>query len=164
MRALLKKTSAVKVRLDLDHLIEDTAALVQGELDRHHILFQTDLAPGLPSVVGDRVQLQQVLLNLIMNGIEAMKEVVAERPRNLLIGSRLDASGAVLIAVHDSGSGLPKDVERVFETFYTTKAEGLGMGLAICRLIIEAHGGRLWASPNVPCGAVFQFTLPPYQD
>lgn len=161
MRALLKKTAAVTARLDMNTLIEDTIALIQGEVGRHQVLLRTELAPDLPPVVGDRVQLQQVLLNLMMNSIEAMKEV-AERPRELLIRSRLDASGAVLVAVQDAGIGLePQDLERVFQTFFTTKAEGLGMGLAICRLIVEAHGGRLWASPNVPCGAVFQFTLPP---
>jgi signal transduction histidine kinase len=95
-----------------------------------------------------------------MNGIEAMKEG-AERPRELLIRSQLDESGAVLVAVHDTGIGLdPQNMERVFEAFYTTKPEGLGMGLAICRSIIEAHGGQLWASANEPRGAVFQFTLP----
>ncbi|MGO4158742.1 AAA family ATPase [Cupriavidus sp. YAF13] len=161
MRALLKKTAAVTARLDMNTLVEDTIGLIRGEVSRHQILLQTELAPDLPPVVGDRVQLQQVLLNLMMNSIEAMKEV-AERPRELLIRSRLDASGTVLIAVQDAGIGLePEDLERVFQTFFTTKAVGLGMGLAICRLIIEAHGGRLWASPNVPCGAVFQFTLPP---
>ncbi|WP_455281348.1 trifunctional serine/threonine-protein kinase/ATP-binding protein/sensor histidine kinase [Cupriavidus necator] len=163
MRMLLKKTVAAMVQLDLNNLIEDTIALVQGEVVRHHIQLRTDLPPGLPPVVGDRVQLQQVLLNLMMNGIEAMKDV-AERPRELLIRSRLDASGALLVAVQDAGIGLePGAVERVFETFYTTKAEGLGMGLAICKLIVEAHGGRLWASSNAPCGVVFQFTLPPGQ-
>ncbi len=161
MRALLKKTAAVTARLDMNTLIEDTIALIQGEVGRHHVLLRTELAPDLPPVVGDRVQLQQVLLNLMMNSIEAMKGV-AERPRELLIRSRLDASGAVLVAVQDAGVGLEsQDLERVFQTFFTTKAEGLGMGLAICRLIVEAHGGRLWANPNVPCGAVFQFTLPP---
>ncbi|MCY1253398.1 Adaptive-response sensory-kinase SasA [compost metagenome] len=161
MRALLKKTAAVTARLDMNTLIEDTIALIQGEVGRHQVLLRTELAPDLPPVVGDRVQLQQVLLNLMMNSIEAMKEV-AERPRELLIRSRLDALGAVLVAVQDAGIGLePQDLERVFQTFFTTKAEGLGMGLAICRLIVEAHGGWLWASPNVPCGAVFQFTLPP---
>lgn len=161
MRALLKKTAAVTARIDVNPLIEDTIALVQGEVGRHQVVLRTALAPDLPPVVGDRVQLQQVLLNLMMNGIEAMKEV-AERPRELLIRSHLDASGAVRVAVQDAGIGLAqKDLERVFQTFFTTKAEGLGMGLAICRLIVEAHGGRLWASPNVPYGAVFQFTLPP---
>lgn len=161
MRALLKKTVGAAAPLDMNALIEDTIGLIRGEVGRHHIALQTDLAPDLPPVVGDRVQLQQVLLNLSMNSIEAMK-AVADRPRELRIRSSVDPSGAVLVAVQDAGTGLaPDDLERVFKTFFTTKAEGLGMGLAICRLIVEAHGGRLWASSNQPCGAVFQFTLPP---
>jgi C4-dicarboxylate-specific signal transduction histidine kinase len=163
MRALLKKTAAAMVTLDLNSLIQDTIALVQEEVARHRIQLRTDLPPDLPPVLGDRVQLQQLLLNLMMNGIEAMKEV-AERPRKLLIRSGLDPSGAVLVAIQDAGIGLEPDaMERVFEAFYTTKAEGLGMGLAICKLIVEAHGGRLWVSANEPCGTVFQFTLPPGQ-
>lgn len=164
MRALFRKTTAVTVLLDLNCLIEDTKALVHGEVIRHQILVRTDLAPDLPSVVGDRVHLQQVLLNLMLNGIEAMKEV-AGHPRELLIQSRRDASGAALVAVQDTGIGLePQALERMFEAFYTTKAEGLGMGLAICRSIVEAHRGRLWASANAPFGAVFQFALPPHQN
>ncbi|THK35574.1 PAS domain S-box protein [Ensifer sp. MPMI2T] len=159
VRALLKKTATVTVKVDLNGLIEDSVALVQGEVRSHRILLRTELAQDLPPVEGDRVQLQQVILNLVMNGIESMKKV-ADRPRELLIRSRLDASGCVLVAVQDAGLGLePQDAERVFEAFYTTKAEGLGMGLAICRSIIEAHGGRLWAEANEPWGAVFQFTL-----
>ena len=121
---------------------------------------QTDLAPGLPSVAGDRVQLQQVVLNLIMNAIEAMSGLDAG-PREVLVRSEADASGGVVVAVRDSGPGLDaKGLERVFAPFYTTKSSGMGMGLAICRSIIEAHGGRLWAEANEPRGAVFQFTLP----
>jgi PAS domain S-box-containing protein len=164
VRALLRKTATVKERLDLNELIRDTIALVHGQVRRHRILLRTELAQNLPPVVGDRVQLQQVLLNLVLNGLEAMKEV-AERPRELLIRSQPDEAGAVLVAVQDTGVGLdPQQVERVFEAFYTTKPEGLGMGLAICRSIIEAHGGQLWASANKPRGAVFQFTLPAEQD
>ncbi|MCA1366930.1 PAS domain S-box protein [Bradyrhizobium sp. BRP14] len=160
VRALLKKTATVTAPVDLNGLVEDSVALVEGEIRRHRILLRTELAPDLPPVVGDRVQLQQVILNLVMNGIEAMKKV-ADRPRELLIRSRPDISGSVLVAVQDAGVGLePESAERVFEAFYTTKAEGLGMGLAICRSIIEAHGGRLWAEVNEPWGAVFQFTLP----
>ena len=164
MRSLLKKTATVTTSVDLNDLIEDAVALVEGELRRHRILLRTELANDLPPVAGDRVQLQQVILNLMMNGIEAMKEVT-DQPRELLITSRRDASGSELIAVHDAGIGLdPQVAERVFEPFYTTKAEGLGMGLAICRSIIETHGGRLWASTNEPRGAVFQFSLPSMQD
>ncbi|WP_244222738.1 ATP-binding protein [Cupriavidus lacunae] len=164
MRALFRKTTAATVLLDLNGLIEDTRALVHGEVIRHQILVRTDLAPDLPSVVGDRVHLQQVLLNLILNGIEAMKEVAGHR-RELLVQSRRDPSGAALVAVQDTGIGLePQALELMFEAFYTTKAEGLGMGLAICRTIVEAHRGRLWASANAPFGAVFQFALPPHQN
>jgi PAS domain S-box-containing protein len=164
VRTLLKKTATVRARVDLNGLIGEAVTLLQGELRRHRILLRTELAHDLAPVVGDRVQLQQVVLNLMMNGIEVMKELM-DRPRELLIASRLDASGAVLVAVKDVGIGLdPQGAERVFEPFYTTKAEGLGMGLTICRSIIEAHGGRLWASANEPSGAVFQFTLPPIQD
>ncbi len=152
-------------RVDLNDLIQDTIALVQGEVRRHRILLRTELAPDLPPVVGDRVQVQQVLLNLVLNGIEAMKEV-AERPRELLIRSRpRRIRTAVLVTVQDTGVGLdPQSVERVFEAFYTTKPDGMGMGLAICRSIVEAHGGRLWASANEPHGTIFQFTLPAEQD
>ncbi|MQW90507.1 PAS domain S-box protein [Sinorhizobium saheli] len=164
VRALLKKTATVTTAVDLNGLIEDSVALVRGEVRSHRILVRTELAQDLPPVEGDRVQLQQVLLNLVMNGIESMKKVT-DRPRELLIRSGRDASGCVLVAVQDAGVGLEaQDAERVFEAFYTTKAEGLGMGLAICRSIIEAHGGRLWAEAKEPWGALFQFTLPPVSD
>ena len=110
-------------------------------------------------MLADRVQLQQVLLNLIMNGIEAMT-AVSDRPRLLWVQSRIDESGDVLVAVRDSGSGLGLDADRVFTPFFTTKASGIGMGLPISRSLIEAHGGRLWAAPNSPHGAVFSFSLP----
>jgi PAS domain S-box-containing protein len=164
VRALFRKTATVRERLDLNELIQDTVALVQGEVHRHRILLRTALAPDLQPVVGDRVQLQQVILNLVLNGIEALKEVT-EQPRKLRISTGREISGGVRIMVRDTGPGLdPEAVERVFEAFYTTKPEGMGMGLAICRSIIEAHGGRLWACANEPRGAVFQFTLPPEQD
>ncbi|OAP50336.1 PAS domain S-box protein [Sinorhizobium americanum] len=160
VRGLLKKTATVTAQVDLNGLIEESIALVHGEVRGHRVLLRTELADSLPPVAGDRVQLQQVILNLVMNGIESMKKV-SDRPRELLITSGPDASGTVLVAVQDTGVGLePKDAERVFEAFYTTKAEGLGMGLAICRSIIEAHGGRLWAEAKEPWGAVFQFRLP----
>ncbi len=164
VRALLKKTPIVVVQVDLNALVEDTIALVNGEVRRHRILLRTELAQDLPSVAGDRVQLQQVILNLVMNGIDAMKKVTS-RPRELLIRSSLEPAGDVLVTVQDTGVGLePESLERVFEAFYTTKAEGLGMGLAICCSIIEAHGGRLWAGANEPSGAVFQFRLPSEPD
>ena len=120
---------------------------------------RTQLAEGLPRVQGDRVQLQQVLLNLIINAIEAMRDV-GEEERELLISTRNEPDG-VSVEVRDSGPGFaPETLDHVFEAFYTTKPGGLGMGLSICRSIIDAHGGRLWASANLPCGASFQFALP----
>lgn len=164
MRALLRKTVTAKERIVLSDLIEDTVTLVHGEVSRHRILLRTELAPALPPVVGDRVQLQQLLLNLVLNGIDAMKDV-AERPRELLIRSQPDGARAVVVSVRDTGIGLdPQNVERVFEAFYTTKPEGMGMGLAICQTIVSAHGGRLWASANEPFSTVFQFTLPVEQE
>jgi C4-dicarboxylate-specific signal transduction histidine kinase len=164
MRALLRKAETSKERLVLSDLVQDTVTLVHGELSRHRILLRTDVALTLPAVIGDRVQLQQVLLNLVLNGIDAMKDV-AQRPRELLIRSQPDGNQAVVVSVQDTGGGLdPKDVERVFDAFYTTKPGGMGMGLAICQTIVAAHGGRLWASANEPFCTVFQFTLPVAQE
>ena len=127
---------------------------------RHDVVLNTELDAAERPVRGDQVQLQQVLLNLIMNGVEAMKEVT-ERARELTVSSTLAEPGDVLIAVRDTGSGLdPAVVERVFHPFFTTKPDGLGMGLSICRSIIEAHGGRLWVSPRRPHGADVRFTVP----
>jgi signal transduction histidine kinase len=121
-----------------------------------------ELAEQLPPLRGDRVQLQQVMLNLLLNALEALNGA-GEGTREVLIRTQPDGAGGVQVSVQDSGPGLaPERLEQVFEAFYTTKASGLGMGLSICRSIIEAHGGRLWASPNTPHGAVFQFTLPPW--
>jgi signal transduction histidine kinase len=121
---------------------------------------RTNLTEDLTYVHGDRVQLQQVVLNLILNAVEAMNSV-AEGKRELLISTEEDQTGGVLVAVRDSGPGIvPEQLERVFEAFYTTKSTGVGMGLSICRSIVNAHGGRLWADVNAPRGAVFQFTLP----
>ena len=126
----------------------------------HDIVVRTELDRSLPRVAADRVQLQQVLLNLIVNAIEAMSSV-HDRPRELTIVSRQDGQNGVVVTVRDSGTGLASEgAERVFEAFYTTKAEGIGIGLSISRSIVEAHGGRLWASANEPHGAVFRFSLP----
>jgi C4-dicarboxylate-specific signal transduction histidine kinase len=134
-------------------------ALTEQEQRSHDVELETKLDSTLPQVMGDRVQLQQVLLNLILNAIEAMS-AVDKRPRELTIISAQD-TGGVKVEVRDSGIGLDQDrAERVFDAFYTTKAEGLGIGLSISRSIIEAHGGRLWAAPNQPHGAVFVFSLP----
>jgi PAS domain S-box-containing protein len=159
IRGLSKKVPACRALLDVNEMILQTIALTRGEMQRRCILLQTELAKDLPSVVGDRVQLQQLILNLIMNAIEAMSEV-SEGSRTLLIGSRADIPGGVIVTVKDSGPGLkPECLDHLFEPFYTTKPGGMGMGLSICRSIAEAHGGRLWASTNAPGGAVFQFTL-----
>jgi PAS domain S-box-containing protein len=164
IRALIKKAPARKRRFDLNEAILDVISLTRSEVLRHAVLLQTQLATGLPLIEGDRIQLQQVILNLIMNAVEAMSGI-GEEAREVLISTETDPAGSVLVTVRDSGPGLdPTSVDRIFEAFYTTKPEGMGMGLAICRSIIEAHGGRLWASANESRGAVFQFTLPPERD
>jgi signal transduction histidine kinase len=133
--------------------------LVQHEVRSHRVSLRLDLAPTLPAVLGDRVQLQQVVINLIVNGTEAMASVT-DRPRALVVRSRLDDSSRVLVVVEDSGVGIdPETANKLFNAFYTTKPSGMGMGLSICRSIIENHGGRLWASPNTRLGATFQFAL-----
>jgi PAS domain S-box-containing protein len=159
IRDLIKKVPAHRAPLDVNEMILETIALTRGEMQRHHILLQTALAKDLPCLRGDRVQLQQVMLNLIMNAIEAMREI-SDDSRELTIGSNVDTPGGVIVTVRDSGSGLnPESTDRLFDPFFTTKPTGMGMGLSICRSITEAHGGRLWASANAPRGAVFQFTL-----
>jgi C4-dicarboxylate-specific signal transduction histidine kinase len=160
IRALVKKSPPMKVRLDLNEVIQEVVAIIGSEAVRHTVLVRTELALGLPPVCGDRVQVQQVILNLAMNGIDALKAVV-DRSRELWIRSNPHQAGWVLVSVQDTGVGLDStSFERVFEAFYTTKAEGMGMGLSISRSIIEAHGGRLWPSVNEVHGATFQFTLP----
>jgi PAS domain S-box-containing protein len=159
IRALIKKLPARKASLDINETIFETIALTRSEMRRHCISMQTELANGLPRIWGDRVQLQQVILNLIMNAIEAMSEV-SEGSRVLLIGTGADTPDGVTVAVRDSGPGLkPQSLDHLFDPFYTTKPAGMGMGLSICRSIIEAHGGRLWATANAPRGAAFQFTV-----
>jgi signal transduction histidine kinase len=123
-----------------------------------------ELGSGLPPLLGDRVQLQQVLINLVINGIQAMADI-GDDPRELLIESHRDSDGQVVVAVQDSGPGVdPESANRLFDAFFTTKAEGMGMGLSICRSIIEAHGGQVWASNNAGHGAIFQFSLPSISD
>jgi C4-dicarboxylate-specific signal transduction histidine kinase len=159
IRALIRRMPEQKAALDINETILETVALTRSERRRHRILLQTELANGLPRIWGDRVQLQQVILNLIMNAIEAMSEL-SEGPRDLLISTSLDTPGGVIVAVRDSGPGLKREsLDHLFDPFYTTKPAGMGMGLSICRSITEAHGGRLWAAANAPRGAVFQFTL-----
>jgi two-component system sensor kinase FixL len=160
IRALVKKAPPRKDPLDINETILEIVALMRGEVQRNRVSLQTRLSTDLPLVLGDRIQLQQVILNLIINAIEAMSGS-GEGPRELLIGSGRDEANGVCVTVRDSGPGLAWDkVDRLFEAFYTTKPDGIGMGLAISRSIIEAHGGRLWATPNEPNGAVLQFTLP----
>jgi signal transduction histidine kinase len=160
IRQMTRKSAPAQTPLDVNEAIRETVTLLQSEIRRQRVVLKVELAAGLPSVRGDRIQLQQVLMNLMMNGMEAMTAVI-ERPRLLRISSEMDASGLVLVAVADAGVGLTADtIERLFEAFFTTKPNGLGVGLAICRSIVEAHGGRLWVSPNEPCGAILQFTLP----
>jgi PAS domain S-box-containing protein len=164
IRALIKKVPPQQACLDINEAIREVIALTRGEAAKTGVSVQTDLADGLPLIYGDRVQLQQVILNLIINALEAMSGV-AETPRALLISTGQAEPGGVLVAVRDSGPGLdPASLEHLFNAFYTTKSGGMGMGLAICRSIIEAHEGQLWASANEPRGAVFRFTLPLQQD
>ena len=160
IRALTKRQMVRKDSLDINQELLEVLALTEHESRSHGIVRRTELDRTLPRVPGDRIQLQQVLLNLIVNAIEAMS-TVGDRPRLLTIVSRLDGPNAVLVEVRDTGSGIdPQHIEQVFEAFYTTKADGIGIGLSISRSIVEAHGGRLWASTNEPHGAVFRLTLP----
>jgi len=164
IRNLVKRAPSRNDQLDINEPILEVIALARSEVQRSGVSLQTRLAPDLPLVEGDRVQLQQVMLNLILNAVEALSGV-SEGSRDLLISSEDGGADGVRVAVQDSGPGLiPESVDRLFEAFYTTKPTGTGMGLAICRSIIEAHGGRLWATANEPRGAVFQFSLPPERD
>jgi signal transduction histidine kinase len=160
IRALIKKAPPNKERVDVNEIISETIALTRPEAQQNGVALQMELANELPLVPGDRIQLQQVILNLIVNAIEAMSGDGAER-RELLVVSGKDDPNGVRVAVRDSGPGLEKeDLDRLFDAFYTTKPLGMGMGLAISRTIIGSHGGRLWATPNMPRGAIFQFKLP----
>jgi PAS domain S-box-containing protein len=159
IRALVKKAPERKDDLKINEAISEVIELTRGEIFKNSVALRTKLAEALPLIQGDRVQLQQVMLNLIVNAVEAMSQT-REGRRELLISSQSEAD-CILVAVRDSGPGLPEAaLARAFEAFYTTKSNGLGMGLSICRSIVEAHGGRLWATANVPIGAVFQFTIP----
>jgi PAS domain S-box-containing protein len=160
IRRLAKKSDVEKVPLDVNDVVTETIALMQRELFSHQVSLRIELAPALPTVLGDRVQLQQVIINLVMNGVEAMQSIT-DRPRELVIRSRHDEKQLVLASVTDCGVGISAEIaDRLFKAFVTTKPSGLGMGLSICRTIMEAHGGRLWATANIPHGATFQFTLP----
>lgn len=146
--------------LRVNELILATTLLIDREIQRNQISMQTQLSDDEPLIQGDRVQLQQVLLNLLLNAIEALSSV-STGSRHLVIASAKKDSDSVLVSVYDSGKGFPSnDLDRLFDPFYSTKSDGMGMGLTISRSIVESHGGRIWATPNSPCGAVFQFTLP----
>ncbi len=164
IRALIKKAPPQLDVLEINGPIREVIELTRNESMKNHVSVVAELTDGLPRIRGDRVQLQQVVLNLIINAIEAMSGASGGK-RNILIRTERAGSGDVLVVVRDSGPGLaPESVERVFETFYTTKSSGMGMGLPICRSIIEAHGGQIWASANVSRGATFQFALPPWNE
>jgi two-component system sensor kinase FixL len=159
IRAFIKKTPAEMRELDINDVIQEVLALARRELSENRVLLELQLTKTLPLVLVDRVQLQQVLLNLIMNGIEAMT-AVTDRRRMLWVQSQVGEAGDVLVEVRDSGTGVGSESDRVFTPFFTTKASGMGMGLPISRSLIEGHGGRLWSSPNSPHGAIFSFSLP----
>ena len=164
VRALANKTDIEKVPLDVNDVVREAIALVQRESISHRVSLRMELAPALAMILGDRVQLQQVIINLVMNGIEAMQSVT-DRPRELVIGSHQDEAHRVLVTVTDAGVGISaENADRLFNAFFTTKSSGMGMGLSICRSIIEAHGGRMSAANNVGPGARFQFTLPLHQE
>jgi signal transduction histidine kinase len=160
IRALIAKAPARTDRLEINNTILEVIALTRAEMHRNGVSLRTRLAPDLPLVQGDRVQLQQVMLNLILNAVEALSGI-SEGSRDLLISSEDGGANGVRVAVQDSGPGLtPESFEHLFDAFYTTKLGGMGMGLSICRSIIEAHGGRIWATANFPQGAAFRFALP----
>jgi PAS domain S-box-containing protein len=164
VRALANKTDIEKVPLDVNDVAREVISLVQRELVSNQVSLQMELAPALPTILGDRIQLQQVIINLVMNGIEAMQSVT-DRPRELVIRSGQDETHRVLVSVTDCGVGISAEgADRLFNAFFTTKSSGMGMGLSICRSIIEAHGGRMSAVNNVGPGATFQFVLPLHQE
>jgi C4-dicarboxylate-specific signal transduction histidine kinase len=161
---LIKKAPPRKDRLEINRAIREVIELTRGEAVKNAISVQARLADGLPLIQGDQIQLQQVILNLIINAVEAMSSM-SDGARELLISSGKADSGGVLVSVRDSGPGLAAaGLDRLFDPFYTTKPSGLGLGLSICHSIIEAHGGRLWAKANVPRGAILEFALPAQPD
>lgn len=161
VRTLVKKTPPRNFPVDLNEVIREVLALAQSQARRNLVYVKQELANDLPAVLGDRVQLQQVILNLVINGIEAIAKS-RDGERELAVRSSRDEADNLVVAVRDTGGGIaPENIDRLFDAFFTTKADGMGMGLAISRTIIESHGGRLWATPNSPKGAVFQFQLPP---
>jgi C4-dicarboxylate-specific signal transduction histidine kinase len=163
VRALVNKTTDRKA-LHINEVVNEVMSLVHHELFSHRVALRLDLAPALPPVLADRIQLQQVILNLVINGIEAMQQV-KDRPRELVIRTLQDETSQVLVTVSDVGVGVAaENADRLFDAFFTTKSSGMGMGLSICRSIVDAHGGRLSASGNTGPGATFQFTLPLHRE
>ena len=164
VRALAKRTNIQKVPIHINDIVDEVISLVQREMSNHRVSLRKELASALPKVFADRIQLQQVIINLVINSIEAMQSVT-DRPRELTIRSRRDGEHQVLLTVKDCGVGISaENADRLFSAFFTTKPTGMGMGLSIGRSIIEAHGGRLWAEANLPHGAAFHFTLPLRQE
>ncbi len=159
LRTLSRKAEPQRMPIEINDVVADAVSLLQREIDARHVSLKLDLGPHLPTVKADRVQLQQVLINLVMNAIQAMQTSVA---RALEIHTCLDGN-EVLVSIVDSGCGIANVEEQLFHTFFTTKSDGIGMGLSICRSIIEAHGGRIWPSRNPNLGSTFQFTLPSYR-
>ena len=164
VRAMTKRTEALREKLDLNGVIREVLALVGDEAKKNSVAIRTEFPEDLPSVSGDRVQLQQVALNLIMNAIEAMSGI-GDRPRELAITVRNTDTDQVLVTFTDSGPGIDLQmIDKIFDSFYTTKTDGMGMGLSVCRSIVQTHGGRVWATPNDGPGASFHFTLPRYDE
>lgn len=160
IRSLINKATPEKTQVQINEIIEETAALAEGQASRNDISVVLELTLALPVVFGDRIQLQQVILNLVMNGIEAMSNVT-DRPRRLVIRSGIENDQQIRVSVQDNGIGVKADVvDRLFEPFFTTRSQGMGMGLPISRSIVESHGGKLWAESPISQGAVFCFTLP----
>ena len=160
IRAMFEQAPREKSRLDANELIQEVLTFTGSEIQRHRVAVQTELADKLPPLLADRIQLQQVLRNLIMNALEAI-DAVTDRARVLTMRSTAHDSKSVLITVEDSGTGIePKNMQRIFDSFFTTKPHGMGMGLAICRSIIDSHGGSLSALPGHPHGTVFRVILP----
>jgi C4-dicarboxylate-specific signal transduction histidine kinase len=159
IRDLARKTRPDVTQFDINDVIDEAIGLIKGEILRHGVTMQLELAPGLPLVRGDRIQLQQVIINLAINAAQAMA-MIADRVRIMIIRSMPHEDNDILVAVEDVGTGVdPEDLDRLFSPFYTTKSDGMGIGLSVCRSIIEAHGGRVWASPNAGPGMTFQFTV-----
>ena len=160
IRAFAKKAPPQKDWIDVNETIYDVIGLARSEIQRTNIALETELSEHVPLILADRIELQKVILNLVMNAVEAMCGL-SDSPRELLVRSGADESAQVVVSVQDSGPGIdPENLDHLFKAFYTTKPQGMGMGLAISRSIVENHGGSLWATVNAPHGAVFQFVLP----